>query len=105
MVDGTMIGKGIGERVEFFRTADLVCIEPFEVIELSHPSTDPKDGTKGHAVHAIYGRDKIVTSFLPESEQDTFFGMHSEKLVFCKQKPYIISGESGTPNGGLPGGI
>lgn len=102
MVDGADIGAGFEytwkgtecSREEFFRTAELVCVE---VGEHTHKETPKDKGVIVNRIYAVYDGNKIVTSYLSKEDREAFFEMHSEKMVMCMKKPYILNGESSTP--------
>jgi len=98
MVEGSEVGTEIrhGEKGEFclfhedLRFADMICVSQEEVLR----TANIKDGgTKGHDVYAIYGGDKIVTSFVPTKLMGFMREENEAKIVLVRKKPYIISGE------------
>ena len=95
MIEGAVIGDQFeyeesNLKEEFFRGADLICIEPGEVRRVL---TSNNEGVLGHDVFAIYG-DKVVTTFLESTLKKQFYECNKDKMIMVRNKPYIINGES-----------
>lgn len=106
MVDGADVGTDITTEgdprptlfSEGFRDADLCCIIPEEHNFLrGAESPDPKDSDKtkrGFMMYALYGGNKIVTTFVPSTWIEAIIKENASKVVLVRKKPYLLNGVS-----------